>query len=243
MTQEQKNFIEKVGKLAKDDAKTSGVLPSLTIAQAILESGWGKSGLTVKANALFGIKAYSSWTGKVYNCKTQECYDGKNYVTIDGCFRAYNSWEESVKDHGAFLKSLSRYKAVIGEKDYKKACKAIHEAGYATGPNYANQLINLIEQYNLTEYDKASVLVTIPNEPTTKEIDPDDYKIGDIVQFKGGPHYRSSDAVTPVVKNVKAGLAKITNIKLGKPHPYHIIHIDNTSTVYGWVDANLIAKR
>lgn len=62
MTQEQKKFIERVGALAAADMQKSGVLASLTIAQAILESGWGKSGLTVKGNALFGIKAGTSWT-------------------------------------------------------------------------------------------------------------------------------------------------------------------------------------
>lgn len=60
MTQEQKKFIERVGALAAADMQKSGVLASLTIAQAILESGWGKSGLTVKGNALFGIKAGTS---------------------------------------------------------------------------------------------------------------------------------------------------------------------------------------
>ena len=71
MTQEQKKFIERVGALAAADMQKSGVLASLTIAQAILESGWGKSGLTVKGNALFGIKAGKSWTGAVYSGKTQ----------------------------------------------------------------------------------------------------------------------------------------------------------------------------
>ena len=63
MTQEQKAFIERVGALAAADMKKSGVLASLTIAQAILESGWGKSGLTVKANALFGIKGQAGKAG------------------------------------------------------------------------------------------------------------------------------------------------------------------------------------
>ena len=80
MTQEQKKFIERVGALAAADMQKSGVLASLTIAQAILESGWGKSGLTVKGNALFGIKAGTSWTGAVYSGKTQECYDGVTFT-------------------------------------------------------------------------------------------------------------------------------------------------------------------
>ena len=89
MTQEQKKFIERVGALAAADMQKSGVLASLTIAQAILESGWGKSGLTVKGNALFGIKAGTSWTGAVYSGKTQECYDGVTFTTVTGLFRAY----------------------------------------------------------------------------------------------------------------------------------------------------------
>ena len=111
MTQEQKKFIERVGALAAADMQKSGVLASLTIAQAILESGWGKSGLTVKGNALFGIKAGTSWTGAVYSGKTQECYDGVTFTTVTGLFRAYGSWAESVADHSDLLSCNTRYKA------------------------------------------------------------------------------------------------------------------------------------
>lgn len=155
MMNEQKSFIERVGKLAAADMQKSGVLASLTIAQAILESGWGKSGLTVKANALFGIKAGSSWKGRVYSTKTQECYDGVNFTTVTALFRAYGSWAESVADHSALLTGAARYKAIIGEQDYKTACRAIKAAGYATDPQYADKLIQIIESYNLTAYDGA----------------------------------------------------------------------------------------
>jgi len=154
LTQEQKSFIEKVGKLAVADTLKSNVLASLTIAQAILESGWGESSLTINANALFGIKATNTWKGKVYNTKTKECYNGITFTTIDACFRAYDSWEESIADHSAFL-TASRYAAVIGERDYKKACTAIKAAGYATDPDYSAKLIKIIEQYGLTQYDAA----------------------------------------------------------------------------------------
>lgn len=155
MTQEQKAFIERVGNLAAADMQKSGVLASLTIAQAILESEWGKSGLTVKANALFGIKAGTNWKGRVYSTKTQECYDGVNFTTVTALFRAYNSWEESVENHSALLTGATRYKAVVGERDYKTACRTIKAAGYATNPNYADKLIQLIESYSLTAYDGA----------------------------------------------------------------------------------------
>ena len=155
MTTAQKTFIDRVGRLAKADMSKSGILASLTLAQAILESAWGTSGLTRKGNALFGIKAGTAWKGPTLNCKTFEYYGGGR-VDIKDNFRAYGSWEESVADHGAFLKGLARYKAVVGERDYKKACKAIHAAGYATAPNYADALVKLIEHYGLTQWDGAT---------------------------------------------------------------------------------------
>ncbi|MGN0382999.1 MAG: glucosaminidase domain-containing protein [Eubacterium sp.] len=168
----QQEFINQIGILAQNDMKNTGVLASLTIAQAILESGWGKSSLSTVGKALFGIKAGTSWKGKVYNAKTQECYDGSTFVTIDAAFRAYDSWEESISDHSALLCSLSRYKDVIGEIDYKKACKAIHSAGYATDPKYADKLINLIETYNLNQFDvikEENIMsnITLDNTPDT----------------------------------------------------------------------------
>jgi len=143
-------FIEYVGRIAQNNC--SDVLSSLVIAQAILESNWGRSGLSTTGNALFGIKAGSSWAGKTYSANTQECYNG-TYTTIKGTFRAYNNWEESVIDHTKLLTGLSRYSGVVGERDYITACRAIQKAGYATDPQYDNKLIQLIEKYNLTMYD------------------------------------------------------------------------------------------
>lgn len=158
MAYTRSQFIEKVGPLAQNDAKTSKVLASLTIAQAILESNNGNSTLTVEGNALFGIKATTSWRGKVWTGKTIEYYDGNRTSIIAG-FRAYDSWEESIADHSALLTRLDRYKAVIGEKDYVKACKAISSAGYATDPQYLTKLIKLIEDNNLTRFDKEIVVI------------------------------------------------------------------------------------
>lgn len=157
MTTEQKNFIKQVGALASADMKKTGILASLTVAQAILESGWGTSGLATVGKALFGIKATKSWKGKVYCSDTKECYDGVNLVTVkNAAFRAYDSWEESIIDHSAFLKANKRYKAVVGETDYKKACEAIKAAGYATDPDYVEKLVKLIEGNDLTEFDRAA---------------------------------------------------------------------------------------
>ena len=152
-TQAQKDFIARVGALASADMKQSGILASLTMAQAILESGWGASALTKDANALFGIKADARWHGRVYSKTTRECYNGVTFANETALFRAYDSWEHSVSDHSAFLLAGSRYAAVVGERDYRRACAAIQKAGYATDPGYAGKLIRLIETYGLTAYD------------------------------------------------------------------------------------------
>lgn len=170
MNTEQKNFIKTVGAFASADMKKSGVLASLTVAQAILESAWGKSELATGGNALFGIKATKSWKGKVYCKDTKECYDGVNLVDVkNAAFRAYDSWEESVEDHSAFLKANKRYKEVIGETDYKKVCEAIKAAGYATDPDYAEKLVKLIEDYELTEFDGAAVNQEAEKEAANKK--------------------------------------------------------------------------
>ena len=153
-TADQKSFINKIGPLAAADMKKNGILASLTIAQAILESGWGKSGLTTSANNLFGIKG--TYNGEGYTCKTQE-WDGSKYITIDATFRKYPSWAESLADHSALFNRLDRYKNLRGLMDYKLACQYVHEDGYATDPSYASKLINLIEAYDLTIWDGVNV--------------------------------------------------------------------------------------
>ena len=152
MTTEQRNFIGRVGILARAEMEKCGVLASVTVAQAILESNWGNSGLTKKGNALFGIKAGKSWYGPRVSCNTFEFYEGKRTGIVDA-FRAYGSWEESVADHSRFLCGLSRYRAVVGERDYVKACNALQAAGYATAPNYAQSLIGVIKSFSLTDWD------------------------------------------------------------------------------------------
>lgn len=147
-------FIELISPYAIDTWDKYGVLPSLTIAQGILESGYGNSELAQKANNYFGIKADNRWKGKTYSIKTKEYKLGVPYYTT-AKFRRYNNIRESVEDKGLFLQA-DRYKKVIGEKDYKKATYEIWKAGYATDPNYPDRLNRLIEQHNLGRFDKMS---------------------------------------------------------------------------------------
>jgi flagellum-specific peptidoglycan hydrolase FlgJ len=120
--------------------------------QAILESGNGKSKLSVKAKNLFGIKTKSNWNGKVFKSLTAEYINGsKVYVVCK--FKAYNSVSESIEDHSKLLLN-SRYYTVRKADNYKKACVEIQKCGYATAPDYATTLISVIESNGLQQYDQ-----------------------------------------------------------------------------------------
>lgn len=127
--------------------------PSVVIAQAILETGFGSSSLMMKANALFGIKATKTWKGKVYNANTKECYDGVSMTTINACFRAYDSIEGSVNDYFDLITKNKRYQKAINSLSAYECIKAIREGGYATDPKYVDKVVTLIKNHNLTQYD------------------------------------------------------------------------------------------
>ena len=154
MIQHTKDFIQRIASAASQDMQCFGILASVTMAQAILESGWGASELATHANALFGIKADRRWSGKTYSIQTKEWYDGKNPVVITDSFRAYDSWEASITDHSRFLTSSERYQRVVHARSYQAACTELQCAGYSTDPEYAKKLIQLIEQYKLYSYDR-----------------------------------------------------------------------------------------
>ncbi len=158
------DFIKMVADFAVKDYARSKVLPSLTIAQAILESGWGQSGLTRECNNLFGIKGKYKGEGKVY--RTREVYNGKE-TFIDAEFRKYPSFEGSIQDHNDLLMK-PRYKKVVAAKDYKTACIEVQKAGYATDPKYAELLIRIVESNKLQEYDKKVLEVAKPKPEPVK---------------------------------------------------------------------------
>lgn len=136
------------------------VLPSVTIAQAMLESNWGKSDLAINGKNLFGIKASKDWKGEIYTKQTKEQDSSKTY-TITANFRKYKSWLESIQDHDKFFVStpwrIQNYQRVLKSTNYKEQAQALQACGYATDREYANKLINLIEKYNLQEFDKGGI--------------------------------------------------------------------------------------
>ena len=158
--QSQSEFIETIGNYAKEEAsnrKKNGehwILPSVCIAQAALETGWGKSTRMKEANAYFGIKANSDWKGKVYSSDTQECYDGINKVQVkDAAFRAYDSLKDSVHDYFDLICKAERYSGAWDKTDAKTCITAIKNGGYATDPDYISNVMSIINSHDLTKYD------------------------------------------------------------------------------------------
>ena len=128
------------------------VLPSVTMAQGALETGYGKSTLMTKANAFFGIKANKNWKGKVYNANTKEVFDSKEVKTT-ALFRAYYTVADSVSDYMNLICNNKRYKKAVCNVDYVSTATNIAKGGYATDPIYADKIISIIEKNNLRKYD------------------------------------------------------------------------------------------
>lgn len=156
-------FIKKIQPLVQEENQRQGnpLFNSVVIAQAAVESGWGNSTIMMKANAIFGIKATSDWKGKVYNSKTQEVYNGKDYTTIDATFRAYDNLADSIKDYFNLICNLERYKKAIHSQSPRACITAIKEGGYATSPTYIDTIMSVINNFKLTLYDEISHNSTI----------------------------------------------------------------------------------
>ena len=167
-----KEVIAKVGPLFTADQKKTGVLASISLAQFILESGYGKSELAQEANNCFGMKkslsgnnwAGSVWDGKsVYVKKTKEQRRwGTETVTAE--FRKYTCIEDSIADHSAYLTgakkgSALRYEGLKGCADYRKVAQIVKDGGYATSTAYVDKLCSIIEEWKLTQYDADTALV------------------------------------------------------------------------------------
>ncbi len=144
------SYLQKYAPLAVKEMRRSGVPASITLAQGMLESDYGRSKLAVRGNNHFGIKCKTDWQGR------------KIYIDDDHpneCFRRYPSVEDSYRDHSDFLRNNPRYRFLflLDPTDYKGWAYGLKKAGYATNPQYAHHLIRLIEQYQLHRFDEASL--------------------------------------------------------------------------------------
>ena len=142
-----REYINKYSLLAMSEMKRSGIPASITLAQGIIESNYGRSRLAREGNNHFGIKCHNGWTGR----KIFHDDDKRNE-----CFRKYNNPDESYIDHSDFLMQGSRYRFLFSLRpgDYRSWARGLKKAGYATNARYADMLIDMIENNNLHVYDE-----------------------------------------------------------------------------------------
>lgn len=140
-------YIETFAEVAQLEMKAYGIPASITLAQGILESGFGKGELTRKTNNHFGIKCHNGWDG---------AYAYHDDDRKGECFRKYNHPMYSFRDHSIFLSSRSRYASLfrLRRDDYKGWARGLKAAGYATDRKYPQKLIGFIERYRLYRFDR-----------------------------------------------------------------------------------------
>jgi len=163
----EREFIDSIAPMVQADMQQSGILASVTIAQACLESAYGTSDLAINARNLFGMKCVlsgntwtSAWDGVTgYKKQTREQDpSGKEYY-VTARFRWYPDIAASIRDHSLYLLQAAngnrlRYEGLSGEKDYRQATAIIKNGGYATDVEYVNKICQVIQRWNLTQYDR-----------------------------------------------------------------------------------------
>ncbi|WP_298478203.1 glucosaminidase domain-containing protein [uncultured Maribacter sp.] len=142
-------YIDTFSEVAQIEMMAYGIPASITLAQGLLESGYGKGELAMKTNNHFGIKCHKGWEGD---------YDFHDDDEKGECFRKYNHPRYSYRDHSVFLTTRSRYAFLFNyhHNDYKAWARGLRKAGYATDVKYPQKLIYLIEKHNLGQYDTPS---------------------------------------------------------------------------------------
>ena len=148
-------FIEQIATYVKKYAYLYGIeVHSPIIAQAILESGWGKSSLASKYHNYFGLKCGGAWKGKSVNMATKEEFKVGTLTNIRDNFRVFDSMEDGVKGYFDFI-NYSRYANLRGVKDPEEYCRRIKADGYATSSTYVDNLMRVIRENNLTRFDNS----------------------------------------------------------------------------------------
>ena len=188
------DYIRRYRTIAVDEMKKHRIPASITLAQGLLESGAGKSSLARKSNNHFGIKCGRNWHGRTVR------YDDDR---PNECFRAYKHVKDSYEDHSKFLCSNKRYASLfrLNITDYKGWARGLKKAGYATNPRNADQLIGIIELYDLDRYDKKGGLKQAQRFP-----DPHDpYLANGLVYIVG----RSGDTFKALSKEIGISSKKL----------------------------------
>lgn len=198
-------YIDTFSEIAQFEMKAYGIPASITLAQGILESGYGRSALVKKTNNHFGIKCHTGWEG---------AYDFHDDDEKGECFRKYNHPMYSFRDHSIFLTSRARYSFLfdLRNDDYRGWAHGLKEAGYATDRKYPSKLISYIEQYQLFKYDKI-----VQDQGYTQLRVPKDYEYKTHIVQKGDTLYSISRAYfVSVDELMKLNKMNSSNLSVGQ---------------------------
>lgn len=174
-------YIERFKAIAIQEMNSYGIPASITLAQGLFESGSGNSDLAKFANNHFGIKCGSTWTGESYY---------KNDDNVNDCFRVYSNPEESFRDHSEFLKKKNYARLFeLDKNDFNGWAYGLKACGYATNPQYPKLLLNIINKYQLDQYDRP--------EGEIAKIKREDRVLGEINETVNQPQQDSISKTTP----------------------------------------------
>ena len=260
LTRLQVSFARTIGSLARADYYKTDILASITVSQAILESGYAAYTLPVAANNLFGIRAYFTSPGMIFDPKGSVTYNtysdllmvkGASYANTLATWKANTSWRDSVNTHSWLLTTESRYKPIVGNRDYKSVARLLVQCGYCADNGYDSLAIKLIEQYGLTEYDDLTPdddgIVAIIADRDQLWLDIGETEKLSYVTYPEGSTPSSvewksdNEAVATVdsegnVKAIAHGFALITATLANGREACCIVYVDcNATTVDAWV--------
>lgn len=146
-------FFTAYGPAAQQVCHGTGLLASVCLAQAALESNWGESGLTKEANNFFGLKAGTRWRGPVVTKATHEQLPNKKWIVVQAPFRKYATPADSFRDRVALFRGLIRYQRLFQLTDAQTEARQLVECGYATDQLYSQKLMSIVNAHNLTRFD------------------------------------------------------------------------------------------
>ncbi len=265
LNKHQTYYLRLLGSLSRADYYENDILASVTLSQAIYEGGWGAYSLPVGGNNLFGIKAYNTWKGMVYDQTTSLLYSSYNDYLISvgqiysnnvSEWRAHANWAESVASHSSLFLNESKYAAVVGETDYATALKEIVAAGYCSDNGYAETAIKIIEQYGLTDYDDLTpdidgIVALTCDDERVRLNSGDTYELSvtyypsdktPCVPLKWASDNTSVATVDEngVVTAVSQGMALITGTLQNGREACCIVYVDSNATI---IDSNVYVRK
>jgi flagellum-specific peptidoglycan hydrolase FlgJ len=207
------DFFKLYAPAAQRTCQGTGLCASVALAQAAIESGWGKSQLAAKYNNFGGIKAAWDWKGRVVVLPTREVIKGKSIV-VQSAFRVYESPNDYFNKRVDFLRANKRYRRLFASDDFVAESYLFQECGYATDPNYGRILANTTGKYGLQMYDRMpgvedEVLAQYLFKYTVKQIQSALNELGNHLQVDGIIGPRTLAAVNLI--NPNALLQELTS--------------------------------